>query len=286
MIRVNRHRRPAEPMPRRLLIAGCGDLGMRLAARLNTDAWAVTGLRRNASALPESMAALSADLSRPETLRQLDRDWDAVIYQPTPGQRDESAYRRTYVEGLSNLLDRVRPRRLIFVSSTAVFGQDEGEWVDEQSETEPSRFNGRLVLEGERLALAAAAESLVVRFSGIYGPGREYLVDSVRSGRASCRPEPPQWTNRIHAEDCAAVLEHLLELNDPESVYCASDCRPAVRCEVMGWLADRLGASPPQHLDPGEGGGQGKRVDNHRLLASGFEFQFPDYQHGYGAILS
>jgi len=274
-------------MTRRLLIAGCGDLGIRLAARLPVDGtWQVTGLRRDASRLPPSITPLSADLSRPETLARLDRDWDAVIYQATPGQRDESAYRRTYVEGLSNLLDQVRPQRLIFVSSTAVYGQDGGEWVDEQSKTEPSRFNGRIVLEGERVALAAAAESLVVRFSGIYGPGREYLIESVRSGRARCRPKPPQWTNRIHADDCAAVLEHLLELDTPESIYCASDCRPAARCEVLDWLAERLGAGSPERLGPQEDAGQGKRIDNRRLLASGFAFRFPDYQHGYGAMLS
>ncbi len=274
-------------MTRRLLIAGCGDLGIRLATRLHDGStWQITGLRRDISALPPFITPLSADLSRPETLAQLDVEWDAVVYQATPGRRDETAYRRTYVEGLSNLLDRVRPRRLIFVSSTAVYGQDGGEWVDEESNTEPSRFNGRLVLEGERVALAAAAESLVVRFSGIYGPGRERLIDSVRSGRARCRPEPPQWTNRIHAEDCAAVLEHLLELEEPEPLYCASDCRPAARCEVFDWLAECLGVEMPERLDADETAGQGKRIDNRRLLASGFEFQFPDYRHGYGAILS
>jgi nucleoside-diphosphate-sugar epimerase len=273
-------------MSRRLLIAGCGDLGIRLAGRLQASDWQVAGLRRDTALLPSFITPLSADLSRPETLAPLDRQWDAVIYQATPGQRDEAAYHRTYVDALVNLLDRVRPHRLIFVSSTAVYGQDAGEWVDEQSETVPSRFNGRLVLDGERVALAAAAESLVVRFSGIYGPGREYLLDSVRSGKASCRPEPPQWTNRIHVDDCAAVLQHLLDLVEPAPVYCASDCRPAPRCEVLGWLSERLGVPPPRHLGLAEGDGQGKRISNHRLLASGFKFQFPDYQHGYGAMLS
>jgi nucleoside-diphosphate-sugar epimerase len=269
---------------RRLLVAGCGDLGIRLAGQLGPD-WRVTGLRRNVGALPESIAPLAADLSRPESFASIEADWDAVVYQATPGARDELSYRRTYLDGLSNLLDRVRPRRLIFVSSTAVYGQDAGEWVDEDSATEPTRFNGRIVLEGERLALASVEESVIVRFSGIYGPGREYLIDSVRSGRASCRPEPPQWTNRIHADDCAGVLAHLLELDTPEPVYCASDCLPATRCEVLEWLAQRLGAPMPEHLVPAEGSGQGKRVDNRRLLESGFEFAFPDYQHGYGAVL-
>ena len=271
---------------KRLLIAGCGDLGCRLAAHLDDRQWQVTGLRRRVDALPDHILPLAADLTRPETLEAIDPGWDALVYQATPGSRDEAAYHRTYVEGLSNLLNRVHPRRLIYVSSTAVYGQDDGSWVDESSVTEPKRFNGRIVLEGERVAAAAATETIAVRFSGIYGPGREYLINSLRSGKAGCRPEPPQWTNRIHADDCAAVIAHLLELPEPEPVYCASDCRPANRCEVLDWLAHELGLSAPERLGPDEGGGQGKRVRNNRLRESGFQFEYPDFKVGYGALLS
>ncbi len=271
---------------KRLLIAGCGDIGCRLAGRLDPGHWQVTGLRRHVDSLPDSILPLVADLTRPETLTAVDPHWDALIYQATPGSRDEAAYRRTYVEGLSNLLTRVHPRRLIYVSSTAVYGQDDGSWVDESSATEPRRFNGRIVLEGERLAAAAPAESIVVRFSGIYGPGREYLINSLRSGKADCRPEPPQWTNRIHADDCAAVLEHLLALPEPDPVYCASDCKPTSRCEVLDWLAQELGLSAPERLGPEDGAGQGKRVCNNRLQESGFQFEYPDFKVGYGAMLS
>lgn len=270
---------------KQLLIAGCGDLGMRLAERLAGRDWQVTGLRRDVSALPASVTPLAADLSIPESLDGIQPDWDAVVYQATPGQRNEAAYRRIYVDGLARLLGAVDTRRLIYVSSTAVYGQNEGQWVDETSAAAATAFNGRILLDGERLALEAAAESIVVRFSGIYGPGREYLIHALRSGGARCRPEPPQWTNRIHAEDCSAVLDHLLELPAPDSVYCASDSLPAPRCEVLDWLSERLGVARPARIGSQDDGGQGKRVANRRLLASGFEFQFPDYMTGYGAIL-
>jgi nucleoside-diphosphate-sugar epimerase len=267
---------------KRLLIAGCGDLGIRLAATLDADQWQVTGLRRNADVLPDGISAVGANLLKPETLKAVAAHWDGLVYQATPGERSPAGYRQAYVEGLANILEQTRPDRLIFVSSTAVYGQDQGQWVDEDSETVPAAFNGRVMLEAERLALAAGAS--VVRFSGIYGPGRDYLLRLVGSGQARCRAEPPQWTNRIHADDCARVLAHVLDHDNPAPVYCASDSMPVSRCDVLGWLAEQLKVAAPARDD--EGAGQGKRVSNQRLLASGYDFLYPDFKSGYGAMLT
>lgn len=271
---------------KRLLIAGCGDLGIRLARRLDADQWRVTGLRRRAERLPDPIEAFTGDLLSPGSLANLDREWDSVIYQATPGARDEHAYRQTYIEGPERLFERIRTRRLIFVSSTAVYGHQDGSWVDEASPTIPTAFNGRILVEAESRALQLAAETVVVRFSGIYGPGREFLIRSLREGSAKCRRTPPQWTNRIHADDCAGVLAHLLTLSAPAPLYCATDSCPAPRCEVLDWLAAQMDVSAPEELAHDEGGGQGKRVRNTQLLASGFDFQYPDYKSGYGAMLT
>lgn len=266
---------------KRLLIAGCGDLGIRLARRLDAKTWTVHGLRRHPEQLPPQIQPVKADLQDPAALAPAAGHWDAIVYQATPDERTPEAYRAAYVQGLENLLAACSFERLIFVSSTGVYGQDAGEWVDEHAPTEPSAFSGKILLEAE--ALCARHGGLTVRFSGIYGPGRDYLIRALRSGRARCRPEPPQWTNRIHAEDCAAVLAHLLELQTPARVYCASDSRPAPRCEVLGWLADQLGLAAPA-IDE-QAAGQGKRISNQRLLASGFSFQYPDYITGYRELL-
>lgn len=268
---------------KRLLIAGCGDIGIRLAGILDHDNWQVAGLRRNTRALPGLIKPVRADLFEPDSLATVAGDWDGVIYQATPGQRDPEAYRRAYVRGMENLLTRVSASRLIFVSSTAVYGQDDGSEVDEDSITDPSAFNGRILLEAEQCALDAGG--LVVRFSGIYGPGREYLVNQVRGGKACCREHPPQWTNRIHADDCAGVLNHLLNLDEPKTVYCATDDKPAPRCEVMDWLADRLGVARAKRENDASSV-QGKRVLNYRLRASGYDFRYPDFSAGYGALLT
>lgn len=271
---------------KRVLIAGCGDLGIRLAGRLDADQWQVFGLRRRAETLPDPIETISADLLSADSLARLEPEWDAVVYQATPDARGEQAYRRTYIEGPQRLFDRIRAGRLIFVSSTAVYGENDGGWVDEASATAPTAFNGRILAEAESGASRLAPETVVVRFSGIYGPGREFLIRSLREGSASCRRTPPQWTNRIHADDCAGVLAHLLALPDPAPLYCASDGSPAPRCEVLEWLAARIGAPPPREAANDDGSGQGKRVGNRRLLASGFAFQYPDYKAGYEALLT
>ncbi len=265
-----------------LLIAGCGDLGTRLAGRLALDKWRVTGLRRDVAQLPQGIQAVAGDLTRVETLTELDRHYDAIIYQATPVEREPTAYRDIYVTGLANLVSRVTTDRLIFVSSTAVYGQDDGSEVDEDSPTEPQAFNGQILLEAERLAIEAGG--LVVRFSGIYGPGRDFLLRQLKSGRATCRETPPQWTNRIHVDDCASVLAHLMELDRPEAVYCASDPTSAPRCQVLDWLADQLGVARPVREDSTESG-SGKRVLNHRLVRSGFKFTYPDYRSGYQGVI-
>jgi nucleoside-diphosphate-sugar epimerase len=265
----------------RLLIAGCGDLGIRLAARL--PHWEVHGLRRQPELLPDGIHAHGGDLSRPESLGDLAGHWDAVVYTATPSARSAQDYRRAYVEGLAGLLQVVQADRLVFVSSTAVYGQNRGEWVDEDSLAEPCSFNGEILLEAE--ALAASAGGIRLRFSGIYGPGRDWLIRSLRSGPLRCRREPPSWTNRIHSEDCAGVLAHLLGLAKPEHLYLASDTRPAPRWEVLSWLAEVLGVPGPIE-DDASTEGQGKRIRAARLLASGYALRYPDYITGYQEMLA
>lgn len=268
---------------KRLLIAGCGDLGVRMAGRLDPGRWRITGLRRSRQPLPAPLETRVGDLVDGHGLDGIRGHWDAVVYQATPDAREEHAYRATLIEGPARLFSRVTAGRLIFVSSTAVYGQDDGEWVDERSATRPRAFNGRVLLEAEQRVGALAPESVVVRFSGIYGPGRERLIRSVQSGSARCRREPPQWTNRIHADDAAATLAHVLELDVPAPLYCATDSEPAPRCEVLEWLARQLGAPPPEPDDSTRG--QGKRVGNARLLASGLRLHYPDYRTGYRGLV-
>ena len=192
---------------------------------------------------------------------------EVVVYTAAASAFTEEGYRKTYVEGLRNLLEALQAgahpvSRLIFVSSTGVYGQTQGQWVDERSPTQPGHFSGRIMLEAERIAVAEAYPAIVVRFGGIYGPGRNRLVETVRRGVA-CVESPPTYTNRIHRDDCAAVLQHLMVLERPESLYLGVDSHPAPQCEVMDWLAGRLGVPVPP---PGVGGSGGLTTTGQQAL--------------------
>jgi nucleoside-diphosphate-sugar epimerase len=267
----------------RVLIAGCGYVGSALAGELVDQGDEVFGLSRRPVGLPEGVTPVAADLTRAETLRDLPRDLDAVVYAASADAREDAAYRRAYVEGVAYLREAVSVARFLFVSSTSVFGQVDGEWVDEESPTDPRSFSGRRVLEGERLALAGPG-GVAVRFGGIYGPGRTRLRDSVAAGRARWRPH--HFTNRIHRGDCAGVLRHLLGLPQPDPLYVGVDREPALERVVLAWLARRTGVpEPPEEAagDSGRGAGS-KRCSSRRLVASGYAFRYPTFREGYAAM--
>lgn len=275
----------------RILIAGCGYVGNALAEMLVALGHDVHGLRRNIAALPPGVSPIAADLARGEGLEGLPEDLDVVVYAVGAEARTEAAYQAAYLDGQRNLgaaLARFGGvPRYVFVSSTAVYGQDDGSWVDEDSLAAPAAFNGRLMLEAEALARDAAPRSVVVRFGGIYGPGRRWLIDSVRAGRPVSPESAAEYTNRIHRDDCAGVLTHILRLGAPSSLYVGVDDEPAPRHEVLGWLAERLGVPTP----PGSRAGRaasasGKRCRNDRIRGAGYAFRYPTYREGYAAMLA
>lgn len=279
------------PMPRlmRVLIAGCGDVGSVLASRLVRDGYTVYGLKRDVSTLPAGVIAVSADLTDPATLKGLPSGIDGLVFMPTPAQRTAEAYQAIYLQGWINLwaaLDKP-PRRSLIVSSTSVYAQSDGEWVDESSASIPASFNGRLLLEMETRARAASKDTIIARLSGIYGPGRERLVDLAVSGQA-VQDSPLLYTNRIYRDDAAAALAHLLALHKPADLYLVTDDLPVAKYEVICWLAEQMGYPPPES-SRGQGADtntmSGKRISNQRLRDSGLHLKFPDYQAGYTHIL-
>jgi nucleoside-diphosphate-sugar epimerase len=279
----------------RILIAGCGYVGSALARARIARGDAVWGLRRNPVDLPAGVVPISADLAVPRTLADLPSALDAVVYAASPGGRDDAFYRTTYVEGLRNLLAALkaqtpRPGRVIFVSSTAVYGQTRGEWVDETSPTQPTHFSGRRLLEAEAILRDSGLPGVVLRLGGIYGPRRTRLVDQVRLGHASIARGGPHYTNRIHRDDCVGALDHLIELAEPADCYLGVDHEPEDEAVVFRWLAGVVGASPPRVAasdKPGEARrGGNKRCRNARLVAAGYAFRYPNYRDGYAAVLA
>jgi nucleoside-diphosphate-sugar epimerase len=276
----------------KLLIVGCGDIGQRLAQQLDPYRYQVTGLRRHP---PGDLPYLRYRVCDATQAAQLDallgsEAFDIIVISMTPSERSDAGYEQAYVQTCRNLVAGLKrhqrqPRLILFVSSTAVYGQNDGSWVDELSPTEPNSFSGKRLLEAEQVLHESGFAHSNVRFSGIYGPGRNRLIEQVKQRRASASTD---FTNRIHADDCAGVLAHLIELQRTQalaSVYLATDSSPTPMVEVVSWIAEQLGVKDFLSSETVNERGN-KRIGNQRLLASGYSLRYPDFRAGYAGLLS
>ena len=280
----------------RILIAGCGDIGTVLGLNLARSDHQVWGLKRHPEALPTPIQPVAADLTQLDSLSDslcsLVTQLDAVVYIASADGYNEAAYQAAYVDGIANLLtvleNESQPiQRLLFVSSTSVYGQNDGSWVDEDSPATADGFAGRCLRAGEQLAWESAFPATVVRFAGIYGPGRTRLLDSISAQTATCTAGV--YSNRIHRDDCAGVLQHLHDLAQPAALYLGVDDSPMPLCDVMDWLAERLQQPKPQRTTIAAESSQrmrsNKRCRNTRLHNSGYRFRYPSYKEGYAELL-
>ena len=276
-----------------ILIAGCGYVGTALGELCVLEGKTVWGLRRRAHLLPARIRSITADLGQPETLRSLPSDLEYLLYTAAADRSDDACYQATYVEGLKNLItaldeQRIYPKRALFTSSTAVYAQTNGEWVDENSPAENRHFSGSRLLEAERLLLASPFPWTVVRLSGIYGPDRTRLLEQIRRGEITTQDSSSSYTNRIHRDDCAGLLNHLMLLKNPLGLYLGSDHEPARLCDVVGWLSRKLEVThqdtAPLPSNAGSRFRSNKRCCNARVVDSGYCFRYPTFREGYTAL--
>ncbi|MFA6163055.1 MAG: SDR family oxidoreductase [Methylobacter sp.] len=274
----------------KILIVGCGAIGSELAVVLSAKGHDVTGLKRNPKASADShIQYFTADISSPTDLAELDTDFEQAFFIVSPDGRDEQSYRAVYETGLNNLLAKLPDAHWLMVSSTSVYEQTQGEWVDEDSVAQPENITSRLIRLAEQKLMALNPANIVVRFSGIYGPGREYLLRMARQAPA-IQQTPPYFTNRIHQRDCVGVLSFLLDQRlagvPLKQCYLASDDDPAPLWEVMSWLAERLHRQQPTAKAADDNAGMNKRCSNARLKELGYQFQYPSYKDGYLELIS
>ena len=277
-----------------ILMAGCGDLGTEAGLRLAGLGHRVVGWRRSPAKLPAQIEGVAADL-RSANLPAVPGDTTAVVIAIAAGAPTEEAYRTAYEGGVRHVLDalerdRVRPGRVLFVSSTAVYGDVGGGWVDEAAAPAPPGFSGRILIEAEAILqqrLAGTGTAAVsLRLGGIYGPGRTRLIDQVRSGTAVV-PEDVRFTNRIHRDDAAAAIVHLLSMpGEPAPVYLGVDDDPADLGSVLRFLAAEMDLPEPPVGDAGPARAGNKRCSNRLLRSTGFSFTFPSFREGYRDILA
>ena len=278
----------------RILIAGCGKIGTNLGLRLVERDHEVWGLRRQADKIPLPIKPLEADLLAPRTLEIIPQRLDWIFIILTADRFDDDSYKKSYLECTRNLLTiltsrRERPMRIFFTSSTSVYGQTNGEWVDETSPTIPNHFSGRRILETERLLRDSSFPNTCVRLAGIYGPDRTGFIDRVISGKISCAPDPVVYRNLIHCVDLIGILIHLMSLQHPDPLYNGVDSEPVSNFDLVQWVCGRLGISNPERNGPSSlhstRSTSNKRCSSHRLIQSGYTFKYPTFRYGYGEII-
>lgn len=280
-------------MSKTLMIAGCGDVGGRLGQQLSAAGWTVYGLRRSAALLPQGIRPVAGDLHADACPAAWPSEpLDYLVYCAAATDHDEAGYRAAYVDGLRRVLTWLaqysqRPKRLLFVSSSGVYGQQLGEWVDEQSPAEADSYSGRIMREAEQLALNSGLPASLVRLTGLYGPGREWLLKQVRQGYRVVS-EPPLYGNRIHVDDAAGLLAYLLQADARgvalDNCYIGVDDQPAPLHDVVAWLREQLEISHWSDDSTVRRSGS-KRCSNARARALGWTPQYPSYREGYRTIL-
>jgi nucleoside-diphosphate-sugar epimerase len=263
-----------------VLLIGAGDLGSAVGLRLAGRGHDVLALRRDAAKVPAPLVGRSVDLTRdaPDLTGVQPR---LVVVALTARPRTEEAYRATYVEGMARALDalEVLPERAVLVSSTAVHPSHDGPPPLEDETTPPAPVDGpgRMLVAAEEAFRERLPHGTVLRLSGLYGGSSTRLFDQVRAGRID---DPHRWTNRIHREDAAAAVVHLLTMEaEPDGLYLGTDDEPAQLGDVAAHLAERLGAPAPPTADPARG--HGKRLSDARLRATGWAPTYPSHREGY-----
>ena len=272
-----------------VVIAGCGDLGTEAGLRFAEQGHTVIGLRRRAELLPAPIVGRSTDLRR--DVPEIPADTAVVVVALAAGSRAVDEYRATYVDGLRNVLDGIDASaadpRVIVVSSTAVYDVADGSEVTEETPARGGTPTAAVLVEAEALLRERAPDAVLLRLSGVYGPGRERLIDEVRSGSARLAPGASPHTNRIHRDDAAAVLVHLAALPDPAPLYLGTDDEPSRLDDVLRFLADELGRPEPERGDgDARQAGGDKRLSNALLRSTGWTPRYPTFREGYRAVIA
>lgn len=273
-----------------ILIIGLGYLGMSLARRLQSSGWQVRGWVRSeetAQALrQEGWNVHAGDVANPDDWPH-DRDAIThVVHCASSSQSGPEVYAQVYREGIRQALAALPMRRLVFVSSTSVYAQTNGEWVDETSVAEPQVETGRLLREAEDLARSGGG--MVARVSAIYGPGRGVLLKKFLQQEAVIEGDGQRWLNQIQRDDIAAALQVLLDRGTLGETYNVSDGAPCTLLAFYEWLASTLDQPlPPRGPIPTQRkrGLTNKRVRADKLRELGWVPHFPDFRSGYRPLL-
>ncbi len=284
----------------RVLIAGCGYVGLPLGLELirqGHEVWGIVRSPESAERIKQSgVQPLVCDLTQPDPLRQLPGPYDWVVSLVSSGKGGVEDYRQVYLNANKNLVDwlaAMPPRKFVYTSSTGVYGQTDGSQVKETSPTEPATDTGKVLVQAEQKLLEAFRESkfpvVILRVAGIYGPGRGHYFKQFLQGEARIPGHGEAFLNMVHVDDVVGGIIASLKSARPGEIYNLVDDEPIMLVHFYRWLSETLGKwMPPFVQEDSEEhrkrGRTNKKVLNRRLkMELGFTFKYPTFRQGYSA---
>ena len=274
---------------KKLLVIGCGKLGQKLGLLAKKTPLDLLGFKR------KKITSTNIRIEQQDIFDKAFFDKvkihspDFILYSLSADEQSEKSYRRNYVEGLKQVIKSIKYinnfQHLFFVSSTSVYGDNNDQFIDEFSETSPKNFRGTILLEAENLLNTVKFNSTILRLSGIYGSGRNYMIKL--SQDAESWPKVDRWTNRINEDDAANfiifLLNQCLQGEIPEKLYLLTDKEPVTLFRLLNWIRQNLNLKNKINItsDPI----LGKRLRSSIIPSLKFEYKYPTYKQGYKELI-
>jgi nucleoside-diphosphate-sugar epimerase len=271
------------------LVIGCGYVGLPLALRLKEAGHEITAWVHSAASAEELAPhqfhrVIAGSVADSRHWDNVPETYHLVIHCASSGGGTEADYEQVFLKGVLMMNTRQPHARRLFVSSTSVYRQNEGEAVTEKSEAEPDTATGRVLRVAEKVAMGA--DGTVIRSSGIYGPRRGVLFERFRRGEAVIEGDGLRWINQIHQRDLVSAILHLIHAGVPGEIYNATDDTPVTYRDYYAWCSKFLSQPMPPHgpvKTERKRGLTNKRVSNAKLKGTGWSPQYPSFREGLTA---
>jgi nucleoside-diphosphate-sugar epimerase len=283
----------------RVLVVGCGYVGLPLAAELARLGHEVFGLNRSdkrAELEAQKIKPLIGDVTEQKTLDALPAPFDWVVNTVSSNKGGVQDYQRIYLGGTKHLIDRLSaspPKKYVHTGSTSVYTQTDGSLVKETSPAQPSTEMGLVLAETEQVLLRAFRDHkfpvVLLRVAGIYGPGRGHLFLQYLKDEARMAGKGERLLNMVHREDVIGAIIAALKSGRPGEIYNVVDDEPVPQIHFFRWLSETLGKGMPPFGDDGAVAGRKralthKKVSNRRLrMELGCPLRYPTFRQGYTA---
>ena len=270
----------------RILVLGCGYVGLPLAQELVRLGHEVHAARRSPFSA-NGITTHQVDVTQRDSFGSLPPEFDWVFLTASSSRGDAMMHRAVFTDGTHNLLNWLgnSRARVLFTSSTSVYPQTNGNWVDEKSPEKPSTGTAQHLAQAEEMLIESDHSCTILRVSGIYGPERGHLYRQFLKDEAVISNSGKRWMNMIHREDVIGAI--LAAIEAESGIYNATDNEPVTEGAFFEWLTDRLGKSMPPENESliQKRAVTNKRVRNTKLKTTGWVLRFPTFREGYEALI-